>query len=85
MLHRNEMLAAQIILTSLGQFLTMIPYSLSISACQMVSYSLNRAGRVDHAILFCWIIPVSTTALCLTCTLLVNLNKSEIIGLFTEN
>ena len=85
MLHRNEMLAAQIILTSLGQFLTMIPYSLSISAYQMVCHSLNRVGRVDHAILFCWIIAVSTTGLCLICTLLVNLNKGDIIGLFTEN
>ena len=63
----------------------MIPYSLSISANQMVSHSLNRVGRVDRAILFCWIIAVSTTGLCLICTLLVNLNKGDIIGLFTEN
>ena len=63
----------------------MIPYSLSISACQMVSHSIYRVGRVDQAILFCWIIASSTTALCLICILLVNLNKGEIIGLFTEN
>ena len=74
-LHGHEMLAAQIVLIAVSQFLTIIPYTLAITTGSMVRHSMRTLQRPVLAIAFSQMIAVSTTALCLVCNMLVYLNK----------
>ena len=76
------MLAAMIVLVTINQFLSMIPYALQLTANVMIKRSLHLP---DQAILNCIINAVTSTALCLICSSLLFFNRAHIVTLFTED
>ena len=83
-LHSVEMLAAQVILVAIGQFVIMIPYGLALAAVSMVGHSLG-ANKPAQAQANCRLIVIASTGLCLLVSMLLGFSSSALISLFTDD
>ena len=80
----TKVLAAQVILVSIGQFTIMVPYGLALGAVSMIGHSLG-ANEPKEAAFNSRIITVVTFAFCLVIITVLGLCKEPIISLFTDD
>ena len=79
-----KVLAAQIILVAVTQFMIMVPYGLSLAAVQMVGHALG-ANKPNLAVANCKLFFQFTTIFNMIVALALILSKSAIINLFTDD
>ena len=78
-----QMLAAQVILVAVAQFMIMIPYGLSLAAVSMVGHALG-ANKPDLAVANSKLVIYVTTCFNMFVASVLILSRSAIVSLFID-
>lgn len=84
MLHSNEMLAAMIVLVTINQFLSMVPYALQLTT-NMLTQQDSSQQQPRQAVKHYLVNAVATGTLCLACSAVTYMNKAQIVTIFTDD